>query len=146
MAQGEGLSNGFAPTVDVRWLQGGSAHVVVGGEHDLGSADRLGEALTRTLAGCSHLIVDISPAKFIDSSIIRVLLATKGRADATGRRFNLLLGTAPIVERTLEITGVLTALNRIHRLEDAALPSTLLEHSSSPWTFAESSPSRQCAV
>ena len=48
-----------------------------------------------------------------------MLLSTKSRADASDRRFNLLLGTEPIVERVLEITGVLTILNRVHTLEEA---------------------------
>ena len=53
-----------------------------------------------------------------DDHTIPVLIATKGRADAGERRFNLLLGTTPIVERVLEITGVLTVLNRVHGLEE----------------------------
>ncbi len=116
------------PTIDVRLPAPGVAQVVLGGEHDLGSADRLSTVLTDTLEGCSHLVVDLGTTEFIDSSTIRVLIATKGRADASGRRFNLLLGTAPIVERILEITGVLTALNRVHTLDEALGGSRGLDH------------------
>jgi anti-anti-sigma factor len=107
------------PTIDARWPQAGVAHVILGGEHDLDSADRLSIVLTEMLEGGSHLIVDLGATRFIDSSTIQVLLATKGRADAGRRRFNLLLGTEPIVERVLEITGVLILLNRVHTLEEA---------------------------
>lgn len=106
------------PTVDVRWPAAGVAQVVLGGEHDLDSAARLQALLGETLETCAHLIVDLSSTDFIDSATIRALLATKGRADATNRQFNLLVGTRPIVERVLELTGVLTVLNRAHTLED----------------------------
>jgi hypothetical protein len=33
--------------------------------------------------------------------------------------FNLVLSTTPIVERALEITGVLETLNRVHAREEA---------------------------
>ena len=108
-----------APTIDVRWPNPEVAQVVLGGEHDLSTKDELDSALATTLARCSHLIVDLSTTQFIDSSTIRVLITSKERADAAGRRFNLLLGTEPIVERALEITGVLPALNRVHALEEA---------------------------
>jgi anti-anti-sigma factor len=110
-----------SPTIDVSWPRPSVARVALGGEHDLSSADRLSTVLTQTLETCSHLVVDLGSTTFIDSSTIRVLITTKGRAEAGGHRFNLLLGTSPIVERALEITGVLTALNRVHTLE-AALP------------------------
>ena len=108
-----------APTIDVRWPRPRVAQVVLGGEHDLATRDQLDATLADTLATCSHLVVDLSTTQFIDSSTIRVLMTAKDRADAGGRDFNLLLGTAPIVERALEVTGVLPALNRVHALEDA---------------------------
>ncbi len=108
-----------APTVNVQWPREGVAVVVLGGEHDLNSAAQLRLALTQTLEKSVHLVVDLSSTKFIDSSTIGALISAKARADADERRFNLLLGTEPIIERVLEITGVLTVLNRVHRLEDA---------------------------
>jgi anti-anti-sigma factor len=107
------------PTIDVRWPRPHLAQVVLGGEHDLATRDQLDTTLASTLATCSHLVVDLSTTQFIDSSTIHVLITAKDRADAGGRNFNLLLGTAPIVELALEVTGVLPALNRVHALEDA---------------------------
>ncbi len=108
-----------ASTMDVRWPREGVALVVLGGEHDLDSADRLSTVLADALDACSHLVVDVSTTTFIDTSTIRALIATKDRAEASERRFNLLMGTEPIVGRALEITNVLGVLNRVHTLEEA---------------------------
>ena len=108
-----------SPTIDIRWPRPDVAQVVLGGEHDLATRDEIDTTLAGTLGTCSHLVVDLSTTQFIDSSTIGVLVANKKRADADGRRFNLLLGTEPVVETVLEITGVLPVLNRVHTLEEA---------------------------
>jgi anti-sigma B factor antagonist len=106
-------------TVEVRWPRPGAALVVVAGEHDLASAAELDETLAAALAGCTHLIVDLSSAAFIDSSTIGVLVNAKRHADQVDRKFNLVLGSTPIVERVLEITGVLPGLNRVKTVDQA---------------------------
>lgn len=107
------------PTTEIRWPQAGVAQVALTGEHDLCSAGLLSRALTQTLEECVHLIVDLRSTELIDSSTIRVLIATKDRASAKERRFSLLLGATPIIERALELTGALTALNRVTTSEEA---------------------------
>ena len=82
------------------------------------------QTLSQQLAFCNHLIVDISDTEFIDSSTIAVLVNAKQHADLDGCKFSLVLGTAPIVERALEITGVLPTLNRFHSLDEALSEST----------------------
>jgi anti-anti-sigma factor len=72
-----------------------------------------------------HLIVDISPVRFIDSSIINLLVNLKKDADERDCCFNLVLGTEPGVERALEICGVLPALNHV-RTVDTALKEAAL--------------------
>src|SRR5262245_4652126 len=99
------------PTIDVHWPKPHIALVVLGGEHDLGSAPLVGRAIEEALFTCSHLIVDLSPVQFIDSSIINMLVHVKKDADERDCRFNLVMGTAPGAERALEICGVLPALN-----------------------------------
>jgi anti-anti-sigma factor len=108
------------PTIDVHWPRPDIAVVVLGGEHDLSSAPLVGQAIEEALFTCSHLIVDLSPVQFVDSSIINLLVQVKKDADEHDCRFNLVMGTAPGVERTLEICGVLPALNRVETV-DAAL-------------------------
>jgi len=116
------MSNAAAfqvPTIEVRSPQPHAALVVLAGEHDLYSADDVQEALDRSLAGRDHLIVDLSAAAFIDSSIIAVLVQTKKNAAELGRKFNVVLGTAPVVERIFEVTGVTPLLNVVPTVERA---------------------------
>ena len=113
------------PTIDVRRLKPHVALVVLGGEHDLASAPLVEQAAEEALVTCSHLIVDLSPVQFIDSSIINLLVQLKKDADATACRFNLVMGTAPEVEHTLEICGVLPGLNHVRTLDAALSESTV---------------------
>jgi anti-anti-sigma factor len=108
------------PTIEVQRPKPHVALVVLGGEHDLNSAPLVEQATEEALLTSSHLIVDISPVQFIDSSIINLLVQLKKSADTKDCRFNLVMGTAPGVERALEICGVLPALNHVKSV-DAAL-------------------------
>ena len=110
------------PTIDVHWPRPGVAVVVLGGEHDLYSARLIEQATDEVLLTCSHLIVDISPVQFIDSSTIKLLVRRKKDADAKNCRFNLVMGTAPSVRRTLEICGVLPGLNHAPTVDSALEP------------------------
>ena len=108
-----------APTIEVRWPKPDVALLVLGGEHDLDSAPLVEREAEEALCTCSHLIFDISQVQFIDSSIINLLVQLKKDADTKDCRFNLVMGTAPSVERALEICGVLPALNRVRTVETA---------------------------
>jgi anti-anti-sigma factor len=106
-------------SVEVHWPKPEVAVVTLSGEHDLGNVPALRETLDEALLTCSHLIVDISPATFIDSSTVNALVRTKKDADEGGCRFNLVLGMSAMIERTLEICGVLPALNPIRAVDQA---------------------------
>lgn len=108
-----------AATTEVRWPRPGVVQVVLGGEHDLATADHLRQTLAELLERCSKLVVDLRETQFVDSSTIGVLVSASRRAKESGRGFNVVLATTPLVERVLEITGVLPALNRVHTLEQA---------------------------
>jgi anti-sigma B factor antagonist len=107
------------PTIQVQSPRPHVALVVLAGEHDLHSADEVQLTFDQSLAVCDHLIVDLSSADFIDSTIIGVLLQTKKDALERDRKFNVVLGTAPIVERILEVTGVVGRLNVVPTVERA---------------------------
>ena len=107
------------PSVKVLRPEPEVALIVLEGEHDLASATELEQSLDDALANCSHLIVDLSTTEFIDSTTIALLIRAKKRADNADRAFNLVLGTAPIVERVLEISNVLPSLNTVTSLEHA---------------------------
>ena len=107
------------PTIEVRSPQPHAALVVLAGEHDLYSADEVRQTLDQSLAIRDHLIVDLSRAEFIDSTIVALLLQTKQNAIELDRKFNVVLGTAPVVERILEVTGVVPLLNVVPTVEQA---------------------------
>ena len=107
------------PTIEVRSPRAGAALVVLGGEHDLYSADRLQQTLDDLMFGNEHLIVDLSSAEFIDSTIVGVLVKTTKEADGRDRKFTVVLGTADVVERILDITGVMMVLNVVPTVERA---------------------------
>jgi anti-sigma B factor antagonist len=106
-------------TIEVRSPQPNIALVVLAGEHDLYSEDELRERFEQALARCDHLIVDLSAAEFIDSTIIAVLVQTMRSATDLERKFNVVLGTAPAVERILEITGLIPLLGVVPTVEQA---------------------------
>ena len=80
------------PTIEVRSPQPDAAIVVLAGEHDLYSADEVQQTFDQSLAICDHLIVDLSTAEFIDSTIVHLLLQTKKTAIELDRKFNVVLG------------------------------------------------------
>jgi hypothetical protein len=63
--------------------------------------------------------VDLSEAQFIDSSTIKTIVTAKRAADTADRHFNLVLGTAAVVEMALELRGVLPELNHVETLDEA---------------------------
>ena len=105
------------PTIEVRSPQPHAALVVLAGEHERYSADEVQQTFDQALAVCDHLIVDLSTAEFIDSTIVGVLLQTRANAIELDRKFNVVLGTAPVVERILEVTGVVPLLNIVPTVE-----------------------------
>jgi anti-sigma B factor antagonist len=119
MVHAMGDSPSSQPTIEVRSPRQGAALVVLGGEHDLHSADRLRQTTDDMLLGNEHLIVDLSRAEFIDSTIIGVLVHAMKKAEGCDRKFTVVLGTAPVVERVLEVTGVLVVLNVVPTVDQA---------------------------
>jgi anti-anti-sigma factor len=108
------------PRLEITWPRPDVALVVLEGEHDLESAPHLERAMGDALLTCSRLLVDLSSVEFVDSSTINVLVRTKKEAESKGSSFALVLDGSPNIERTLEICGVLGALNRVATV-DAAL-------------------------
>ena len=92
------------PTVD-------AAVVEFTGEHDLAEAERI-QALLESLVEHNALVVaDFSEAEFVDSSVLRTLFRAHSVAKARGSDFRLQLGTAPVVERAFELSGILSHLS-----------------------------------
>ena len=93
--------------------------VCLEGEFDMANARTVGEEIDRTLKRGKDVIVDLSEATFIDSSLIDVLMRA---ATATRRREQAIVlqhRTAAIVERVLEITRIEQVLPRAHDRQQA---------------------------
>jgi anti-sigma B factor antagonist len=97
----------------------GVAVVTISGEHDLSTAPGLGRRLKRLTGDSSPIVVDLSGATFIDSSILGAILAARRRAGAD--RFAVVnSGSAEAVRRVLEVTGLKAALP-VHEVRDEAV-------------------------
>jgi anti-sigma B factor antagonist len=100
----------------------GVAVVVVEGEHDVYTAPSLSEQLDSLLEERTPLVIDLTPATFVDSSVLRVLLETRRRADESGVGFAVALGqddSGP-VRRVLDITGLVPVLP-VHAERESAI-------------------------
>jgi len=91
------------------------AFVVMNGEHEAYSADKLARNLTALIAEGVPVTVDLRQATFIDSTVVGVLIGAHRRAAEAGLEFVLLLGseTGWPVRRLLEVTGPDTELDLV---------------------------------
>src|SRR3954471_12598270 len=96
--------------------------VVVRGEHDIYTApalrDRLDEAVGGGPAG---IVVDLSGATFLDSSILGALLEARRQALERGLGYVVCIGPEPEpgVARILEITGLVPVFPVVRSREEA---------------------------
>jgi len=100
----------------------GVAVVVVQGEHDVYTAPTLSEQLDALLQEGLPVVVDLTPATFVDSSVLRVLLETRRQAEERGVGFAVALGqddSGP-VRRVLDITGLVPVLP-VHEGREGAI-------------------------
>jgi anti-sigma B factor antagonist len=88
--------------------ENGVSVVAVHGEHDVYTAPSLREQLSSLLEDGNPVVVDLTPATFIDSSILGVLLGGLRRAREHESGFALVIGEAsePTVRRIFEVTGL----------------------------------------
>ena len=85
----------------------GVAVLSISGEHDLSTASELRRRLEALLDEGTAVIVDLSAATFIDSSILGVILDGKRRAAAADVGYAVLHAEgADAVGRVLEVTGL----------------------------------------
>ena len=92
---------------------------VLEGEFDMSVSPQVLEHAERVVQSKKHLIIDLTKATFIDSSMVRALFTASRAAQEHGRCFVLQFGSAKGVERVLEITGADKALPIAATREDA---------------------------
>lgn len=90
----------------------GIVAVCLVGDFDLGNVEVLHEHIDRALETGDDLIVDLSQATFIDSTVIHVLFDGADAARAGERTIVLELGTDPLVDRALGLVRIERVLPR----------------------------------
>lgn len=95
--------------------------LTISGEHDLNTAPELRSQLSELLDGDRGIVVDLSAATFVDSSILGVILDARRNAGDAGRGFSVAHAPdgAEAVGRVLEITGLRAELP-VHEAREQA--------------------------
>ena len=89
----------------------GVAVLTISGEHDLSTAPNLRRRLDGLIEEGVATVVDLSPATFIDSSILGVILDERRRATEARLGFAVVrAGGSNAVDRVLEVTGLRSEL------------------------------------
>ena len=95
----------------------------VSGEIDFASVDTLADEIDRALAdGAVDLWIDLSPASFMDSSGLRLLVELSRRLSQLNRRLAIICPRGP-VRRVFDIAGVSDVLPLFDELAAAHLLS-----------------------
>jgi anti-sigma B factor antagonist len=98
----------------------GLAVLTITGEHDLSTAPNLRRRLDGLLDDGTTTVVDLSPATFIDSSILGVILDARRRAADAEIGFAVVHANgADAVDRVLDVTGLRAELPVHARREEA---------------------------
>jgi anti-sigma B factor antagonist len=99
--------------------------VVVEGEHDIYTAPALRERLDEALERGGGVVVDLTAATFVDSSVLGALLDARRRALDADQGYVVCVGdqVEPGVQRILDITGLVPVLpvvgDRVQAIEHA---------------------------
>ncbi len=86
--------------------------VVVEGEHDIYTAPTLRDRLDEAISRGGGIVIDLTGATFVDSSVLGALLEVRRRALDNGQGFVVSVGDTvePGVQRILDITGLVPVL------------------------------------
>jgi len=110
--------------VTLDMLGPGTALVSLSGEHELYGAAKLQERIDSLIADDLAVVVDLTDAMFLDSSIVSVLLKAQRFAASRGCDYTVVLGdtTGASVRSMFELTGLDAILPVVER--DGAPPSS----------------------
>jgi anti-sigma B factor antagonist len=100
--------------------EAGLAVLTISGEHDLSTAPKLRRHLNSLLDEGAGTVIDLSPATFIDSSILGVILEGRRRAADGEVGFAVVHADGgDAVDRVLQVTGLRAELPVHARRQDA---------------------------
>jgi anti-anti-sigma factor len=80
------------------------------GEHDLATCIPTSELLDSLLRTSDLVVADVTEARFVDSSMLSVLVDAHRLAGEQGKAFRIQLGEDAVVKRTFELSGVLETI------------------------------------
>jgi anti-anti-sigma factor len=99
------------PDLDVLRPRIGAAVVELRGEHDISTRTEVRALFTSLVEANDLVVIDVTNARFIDSSFLHNLADADRLARSRGSRLRLQLGTASVVRRALEVSGLLERLD-----------------------------------
>ena len=105
--------------VDVLRPRVGVAVVELRGEHDLATRTEIHDLFTSLVVENDLVVVDVTEARFVDSTFLLNLAKAHRLAESRGSRLCLQLGTAPIVRMALDVSGLLERLDCVTDREQA---------------------------
>ena len=118
--------------VQVTFPRPGVCVVCLCGEHDAATRVLMGELFDDLFLTNDLVVVDVTEAQFIDSSILSTFFAAEKLAREQGKDFRIQLGTEAIVKRVFEVSGALdhltwgpsrdAVLNQSHGVSKQQLP------------------------
>lgn len=106
---------------DVEVMRPGSdiAVIALHGEHDAVTKQQLEDLLAAEIQRNALVVVDVTDAAFVDSSVLHNLVTAHRLARARGSRMILQMGTARIVRSAIEISGILDSLDWVQTRAEA---------------------------
>jgi anti-sigma B factor antagonist len=106
--------------ISVERTDAGLTVLTISGEHDLSTAPDLKRRLNEAISDGNPIVVDLSPAAFVDSSILGAILDARRRADEASLGFAVAQSDgSAAVGRVLEVTGLRSELP-VHGARDEA--------------------------
>src|SRR3954451_10125818 len=89
------------------------------GEHDLSNITQLTRTIDEACDSGASVVVDLSEADFIASTVVSVLISASDRVEQYGGAFAVAAPTHSFMTRTLEICNATARLGLCDSLEDA---------------------------
>jgi anti-sigma B factor antagonist len=106
--------------IDLEQTESGIAIISISGEHDLNTAPQLRQRVEEQIDAGNAVVIDLTKASFVDSSILGVILEGARRSTDTGIGFAVAqAGGAMAVRRVLDVTGLRAELPVHPSREDA---------------------------
>jgi len=97
----------------------GAVVVELLGEHDLATRDKTDTLLTELVDDNDLVVVDVSEASYIDSSILATMVRAHRRAEERGVNLRVQLGSAAIVRKLFEVSDLTSYLEVVRDREQA---------------------------